>query len=76
MLGNQVGQGSGKTVATVLGGVGGVLAGREIEKNVKKTTVYSVQVRMEDGSLRSFEQASVIAVGAKVTVEAGSLRAG
>jgi outer membrane lipoprotein SlyB len=76
VLGNQVGQGSGKTVATVLGGVGGVLAGREIEKNVKKTTVYNVQVRMEDGSLRSFEQASSMAVGAKVTVEAGSLRAG
>ena len=75
VIGNQVGQGTGKTVATVLGGVGGVLAGREIEKNVKKTTVYNVQVRMEDGSLRSFEQASSLAVGAKVTVEAGSLRA-
>ena len=76
VIGNQVGQGTGKTVATVLGGVGGVLAGREIEKNVKKTTVYNVQVRMEDGSLRSFEQATSMAVGTKVTVEAGSLRAG
>lgn len=76
VIGNQVGQGSGKTVATVLGGVGGVLAGREIEKNVKKTTVYNVQVRMEDGSLRSFEQATSMAVGTKVTVEAGSLRVG
>ena len=76
VIGNQVGQGTGKTIATVLGGVGGVLAGREIEKNVKKTTVYNVQVRMEDGSLRSFEQATSMAVGTKVTVEAGSLRAG
>lgn len=76
VIGNQVGQGTGKTIATVLGGVGGVLAGREIEKNMKKTTIYSVQVRMEDGSLRSFEQATSMAVGTKVTVEAGSLRAG
>ena len=76
VLGNQVGQGTGKDVATILGGVGGVFAGREIEKNVKKTTVYNVQVRMEDGSLRSFEQPSSMAVGAKVTVESGVLRAG
>jgi outer membrane lipoprotein SlyB len=36
LLGNQVGGGSGKKVATVAGVIGGALAGHTIEGNVKK----------------------------------------
>ena len=53
-LGNRMGAGSGKTAMTVLGVVGGGLAGHAIEKKVKTETVYRVKVRMEDGSVRSF----------------------
>ncbi len=74
VLGNQVGQGSGSTVATVLGAIGGGYAGNAIEKNVKKTTVYQVRVRMEDGSRRTIEQSQPIAAGSKVTVDGGRLR--
>jgi outer membrane lipoprotein SlyB len=74
VLGNQVGQGNGRTAATILGAVGGGWAGNKIEKNVKKQTVYAVRVRMDDGSVRNFEQAAAPAVGAKVTVDGNTLR--
>lgn len=74
LLGNQVGGGDGKTVATVLGAVGGGWAGNEVEKRMKKETVYQVTVRMQDGSTRHLEQVSPIAVGAAVTVEGNVMR--
>lgn len=74
VLGNQVGQGNGRTAATILGAVGGGWAGNKIEKNVKKQTVYAVRVRMDDGSVRNFEQVAAPAVGAKVTVDGNTLR--
>jgi outer membrane lipoprotein SlyB len=54
LLGNQVGGGNGKTLATVAGAVGGGFAGNEIEKRARATTSYEVRVRMEDGTLRTF----------------------
>jgi outer membrane lipoprotein SlyB len=74
VLGNQVGKGSGRAVATVLGAAGGGWAGNTIEKNMKKTTAYSVRVRMQDGSSRTIEQNAAPMVGAKVTVDGGTLR--
>jgi outer membrane lipoprotein SlyB len=75
VLGNQVGQGNGRTAATVLGAVGGGWAGNKIEKHVKKDTVYAVRVRMEDGSIRNMQQATAPGVGAQVTVDGNTLRA-
>lgn len=69
LLGNQVGGGDGKTVATVLGAVGGGIAGNTVEKRMKKELVYQVDVRMEDGSVRTLEQTTPLAVGTKVTVD-------
>lgn len=69
LLGNQVGGGDGKTIATVIGVLGGGWAGNTVEKRMKKEMVYQVDVRMEDGSTRTVEQASPIAVGSRVTVE-------
>lgn len=51
VLGNQVGRGSGRDLATVVGVVGGALAGNEIEKRQKKATHYDIRVRMDDGSV-------------------------
>lgn len=75
VVGNQIGHGGGRTAATVLGALGGGYAGNAIEKNVRKETVYQVRVRMEDGSTRTFEQASMPPVGGHVVVESGALRA-
>lgn len=54
LLGNQVGGGSGKTLATVAGAVGGGYAGNEIEKRTRKNVAYEVDVKMENGEQRSF----------------------
>lgn len=57
VLGNQVGGGNGRTLATVAGAVGGGYAGNEVEKRSRTTTSYQVRVRMEDGSIRTFPYA-------------------
>jgi outer membrane lipoprotein SlyB len=74
VVGNQIGKGSGRTVATVLGAIGGGVAGNAIEKNMKKTTAYTVLVRMEDGSSRTIEQSSAPAIGSKVTLDGNAIK--
>ena len=58
VLGHQMGGGRGKDVATVLGVLGGGLAGNAIEKNAKKTIEYQIIVRYEDGTKGLFTQAT------------------
>ena len=56
LLGNQIGGGTGKTVATVGGAVAGGLVGNEVQKKVTSTKVWVTSVKMKDGSMHSFEQ--------------------
>ena len=58
LLGNQVGGGRGQDVMTVVGVVGGALAGNEVEKRVKTTKSYEVTVRMSNGTSRVIGTAS------------------
>lgn len=56
VIGNQFGGGSGRDALTVVGAVGGALAGREIQRNMRtQETVsrYQTNVRMQDGTLRT-----------------------
>lgn len=53
LLGNQVGGGDGKKAMTVVGAIGGALAGHQMEKHVRATTHYETVVRMNNGSSRS-----------------------
>lgn len=55
LLGNQVGGGFGKDLATIAGAVGGAYAGKEIEKRVKTHKVWTVHVQYDNGSKNSFE---------------------
>ncbi|MDF1481070.1 glycine zipper 2TM domain-containing protein [Extensimonas sp. H3M7-6] len=55
LLGNQVGGGTGRTLATVAGAAGGAYAGREIEKRVKKHTVWAVTVDFPQGGNAVYE---------------------
>ncbi|MFL6671718.1 MAG: glycine zipper 2TM domain-containing protein [Massilia sp.] len=57
LLGNHVGGGNGRTLATVAGAVGGGYAGNHIEKNMRSTTVTDVRVRMSNGAVRNFTEA-------------------
>jgi len=74
VVGHQIGGGSGKTAMTVLGALGGGLAGNEVERRTRGQTSYDVQVRMQDGSHRSIRQGQALAVGSSVVVEGGHVR--
>ena len=56
LLGNQVGAGHGRQLATVAGAVGGAVAGNQIEGNMKASHSYEIRVRLDDGSQRTFHQ--------------------
>jgi outer membrane lipoprotein SlyB len=74
LVGNQIGSGTGRTVATVAGAVGGGFAGNAIEKKVHTDTVYQVNVRMQNGSLRTVETAAAPPIGEPVTLKGNVLR--
>jgi outer membrane lipoprotein SlyB len=58
LLGNQIGDGSGRKIATVAGAVGGAVVGNQVEGNMKSTTTYQVRVRMDDGKVRTVSTSS------------------
>lgn len=78
VVGHQFGGGSGKDALTVLGALGGALAGHEIERNIKQqqtVTHYEMTVRMNDGSVHKFHssQPFAYASGDHVRVEKGQV---
>ena len=75
VVGHQVGGGNGKTAMTVLGAVGGGLAGNEVERATRSATTYDIRVRMEDGSHRVIRQLGLMTVGSHVVVDGDRLRA-
>ena len=77
LLGNQIGGGSGRQIATVAGAVGGAVVGNQVEGNMKATTTYEIRVRLDDGTLRTFNQSSAPqwSSGDRVRIVKGSLRA-
>lgn len=75
LLGNQVGGGSGKTAATVLGAAGGAYAGHAIEKNrAQQHTAYVMRIRMQDGSMRTVEQRVALKKGSRVIIDGRTAR--
>lgn len=77
LLGNQVGGGTGRQLATVAGAVGGAVVGNQVEGNMKATTSYEIRVRLDDGTLRTFRQESEPQwrSGDRVRIVKGRLRA-
>jgi outer membrane lipoprotein SlyB len=71
ILGSQIGGGSGKTIATGAGAVGGAIAARELEKRLAGKEVWQVVVRMSNGTTRTvlFENEPLLKVGEQVNVE-------
>ena len=78
LLGNQVGGGNGRTLATVAGAVGGGYAGHVAENHYNRDTQYRVNVRMDNGANRSFtyQAAPGFQPGERVHIENGTLVAG
>jgi outer membrane lipoprotein SlyB len=71
LAGNQVGNGTGRDLATIAGVIGGAIAGNKVEEKVKKTTVYDVTVKLENGKERILHYRTLpgVAEGEKVKVE-------
>lgn len=61
LLGNQIGGGRGRTAATVGGAVLGAVAGNQVEKRTgnNTTTVYRVNVRLDDGRMATVTQRDI-----------------
>jgi outer membrane lipoprotein SlyB len=76
LLGNQVGGGHGRQLATVAGAVGGAVVGNQVEGNMKANHSYEIRVRMDDGGTRTFHQQNAPGwrSGDRVKVVNGSLR--
>ncbi len=75
VVGNQMGDGNGRKAMTVLGAIGGGMAGHEIEKRRRATTTYAVRVRLDDGRERTFSFAEApVSRGDRVVVEGNGLR--
>lgn len=75
MIGNQIGSGTTNTIATIAGAAVGAAGGTEIERRYKSTTQYVVDVRLNDGTTRSFTYANPpgVEAGSKVRVVDGQL---
>jgi outer membrane lipoprotein SlyB len=75
VVGHQFGSGHGKDALSILGVIGGAVAGHEVEKEVKATTHYEVDVRMDDGQLRTVTVPGNPGpiVGTRVRIENGQL---
>ncbi|MDC8760051.1 glycine zipper 2TM domain-containing protein [Janthinobacterium fluminis] len=56
LLGNQVGGGHGRQLATVAGAIGGAVAGNQIEGNMNARRSYDVKVRLDNGNTRTIHQ--------------------
>jgi outer membrane lipoprotein SlyB len=76
VLGHQVGNGRGRDLMTVVGAVGGAIAGHQIEKSRRVSTSYEIVVRLDDGTTQRFTQAEQPAwrSGDRVRVVNGAVR--
>lgn len=54
LLGRQVGKGTGRDIATIAGAAGGAYAGREIEQKMRTTKFWTVTIRFDNGTERTF----------------------
>jgi outer membrane lipoprotein SlyB len=75
-VGNQIGDGNGRRLATVIGAAGGAKVGHEVEKRRStEITGYRVDVALDDGGTRSFTLASTegFSSGQRVRVVDGRL---
>jgi len=63
-------------LATIAGAIGGAVAGNQIEGNVRASHSYSISVRLNDSSIRTFHQSEQPGwrKGDQVRIVDGSIR--
>ncbi len=76
LLGNQIGGGNGRKLATVAGAVGGAVVGNQVEGNMKASVSYEVRVRLDDGKQRTFNLQNLngFSSGDRIKIVNGNLR--
>ncbi len=80
VLGSQIGKEFGgkgfRNVLTVLGAAGGAFAGKEIERNVRATSHWEIDVRLDDGTQRTLTSSTLPywQAGSRVRFLAGALQ--
>jgi outer membrane lipoprotein SlyB len=79
VAGNQVGSGTGRAAATAIGAVGGAVIGDRIEANRNNNNTqsyYQVDVRMDNGEMRTFDYADIngLRVGDRVRIQDNQLQ--
>lgn len=74
VVGNQFGGGSGKTLLTIAGAIGGGLVGHKVEEK-SRDKVYEVVVKMDDGSHRTvtYKSQPPVREGERVRLRDGQL---
>lgn len=75
VVGHQFGGGRGKDAMTVAGAVGGAVAGHQVEKQARATNTYHVDVKLNNGTTRTFAYANppAFATGARIEVKGDQL---
>jgi outer membrane lipoprotein SlyB len=75
VLGSNIGSGNTRTLASIAGAVGGGMLGNSIEKSQSKSVSYQVTVRMEDGTTRLIDSATMPSwrIGDKVKLVNGAI---
>jgi outer membrane lipoprotein SlyB len=76
VIGSQIGGGNGKKVTTVLGALGGAMAGKHIEKQARATTRWKIDVRHDNGLQETVlsDVAPPYGAGSRVRVVDGRLQ--
>ncbi|MFO1410383.1 MAG: glycine zipper 2TM domain-containing protein [Steroidobacteraceae bacterium] len=75
VIGNQIGQGNGKTLAKIAGAAGGAYLGNKVEQKARATKTWEVSVKLDDGSstVITLDHAPGPGVGAGVRIADGDL---
>lgn len=73
VIGNQIGAGSGKTIAKIAGAAGGAFVGNNVEQKARAATHYDISVHLDDGTDTTVSQDTqpTLLVGTAVRVVNG-----
>ncbi|MGZ3183012.1 MAG: glycine zipper 2TM domain-containing protein [Telluria sp.] len=76
LLGHQVGKGNGRGLATLAGAAGGAYAGKKAQEHMNTHTVWSVEVRYDNGKTAhfTFDKEPGFAKGDRVKKEGATLK--
>jgi outer membrane lipoprotein SlyB len=75
VIGNQIGEGTTRKIATIAGAAAGAYGGHQAEKYIRSTSRFDVNVRMDDGTYATISEKTDpgLKAGDQVKIENGAL---